>query len=111
MHPFFYNCITAPEAYKSAVIACDFEKLELIGDEYIYLVMRKQSEDNVFRQYVADTLRLIAKNGGQYGGSYYEKKYSEIIDPKPPEPELSTDEVIERVNRNAGLTMIEEGDD
>lgn len=111
MHPFFYHCFTAPEDYKNAVISCDFEKLELIGDDYIYLVMRQQSEDKLYKLYVTETLRLIAKNGGLSGGSYIEKRYSEIIQPTPPEPELSPDEIIEQVNQRAGLTMIEEGDD
>ena len=111
MHPFFYHSFTAPEDYKNAVISCDFDKLDLIGDEYIYLVMRQQSEDKLYKQYITECLRLIAKNGGQYGGSYIEKRYSEIIQPTPPEPELSPDEIIEQVNQRAGLTMIEEGDD
>lgn len=106
MRAFFYYAVTTGEAYKEAVIACDLDKLDVFGDEYIYIVMRKQYKELLYKEYVTDTLRMIAE-----GKSYPVHRYADVINPKPDEPELSAEEIVEQVNKRAGLTMIEEGDE
>ena len=47
--------------------------------------------DMAYRIYVCESLRAIPK------GAYLEAHFADIIDPKPPEPEQTFDEIVEGV--------------
>ena len=78
--------------------------MELYGVEYVLDYALMLHKDESYRIYITDALRMIAE--GKHYPSY---RYADIIEPKKAEPELSPDDIIEQVNRKAGLNMIEEG--
>lgn len=107
MHTFFYYCITALETFKNAVISCDIAKLELFGDEYIFLYIQQYIDNKAYKLYITDTLKMIAENTAKsVGGLAPNKRYSDIIERKPVEKEKSAEEIINEVNARCGLTMI-----
>lgn len=62
--------------------------------------------EKTYRVYITDTLRIISENTAKYaGGGYIEKRYIDIIDPKP-EDKRSGSEIAADVIQKAGLTLI-----
>lgn len=60
--------------------------------------IKQDSENEVYRVYVAENLRIIGENTAKsVGGNYMPAKFTEIINPKPPEKEESAEEVIARI--------------
>lgn len=63
-------------------------------------------QNEVYRVYVTDTLRIISENTAKYaGGSYATKRYAEIINP-PKQSNLTAEQIIEQVAKNAGIEVI-----
>ena len=62
--------------------------------------------EEIYRVYITDTLRIISENTAKYaGGAYATKRYAEIINP-PKESNLTAEEIIGRVTKNAGIEVI-----
>ena len=55
---------------------------------YAYARYTSHQRDMAYRIYVCESLRAIPK------GAYLEAHFADIIDPKPPEPEQTFDEIV-----------------
>ena len=109
MHRFFYNSFTNPQYYKTALIACDLEKLDLFGDEYLFEWLIQYNHERMYKNYIADCLKMIAENTMKFaGGSAPSKRYYEMIEPIKPEETRNADEIIADLNKKCGLTMIDD---
>ena len=111
MHPFFYHIDADLEAFKSALINIDLEKLELFGDEYYFEFIRQWDYERGYKFYVTDALKAIVGNTARLaGGSTLNRRYFDIITPEKQEPERKPEEIIDIVNRKCGLIMIDESE-
>lgn len=109
MHRFFYNSIANPQYYKTALIACDLEKLDLFGDEYLFEWLKQYGAERQYRSYITDCLKMICENTSKLaGGSAPSKRYFDMIEPKKPEETRNADEIIADLNKKCGLTMIDD---
>lgn len=62
------------------------------------------AENELFKSYVAECLRLTAENTAKYvNGNYLDKKYSDLINPKK---EKTADEIVKQVISDVGLVVI-----
>lgn len=60
-------------------------------------VLRKEKERALWRDYVAESLRIITENTSKFaGGSYINVKFADIINPPPAETRTG-DEIIEHM--------------
>lgn len=108
MHPFFYNITANLETFKSAVTSLDLEKLELFGEEYFFQGIEEYIHREIYKDYIADTLRCVAENTAKLnGGSSPKIRYRDIINPQKREEIQSPEDVIAKVNRKCGLIMEE----
>lgn len=54
------------------------------------VLLKKQSQEQVYRIYVTDALKTITENTAKYaGGSYMKARYFDVESPKPPETRTS----------------------
>ena len=98
MYSFFYYASSAPESYKAAVISADVSKIELFGDEYLFEFIKLYAQQEAYKIYVTDCLKLIAENTAKFGGgSVLNCRYYDLISPKKEVPEESADEIISRM--------------
>lgn len=112
MCAFFYYAVKSPEDFKNAVIRCDLEKLELFGDDYIldfvFSCINEKNKETIYRIYVTDVLKTIAEATVRLGrGEISLPRYADLIEPKQKKQEMSAEEIVEQVTRNAGLKVIE----
>ena len=62
------------------------------------------AENELFKSYMAECLRLQTENIAKYfGGNYIDKKYSDLINPKK---EKTADEIVKQVISDMGLEVI-----
>lgn len=60
----------------------------------------------MFRVYVTDSLKAIADNTARLaGGSVIEKRYLDIIDPKPPDTRTAA-EILAEVVQKTGIKVV-----
>ena len=74
-----------------------------------YVIARYQSQrrDLAYRIYVSECLRIISKNTAKMGGGeFVERKFSDIINPKPKD-ERSGEEIVADIIERAGIEVIE----
>lgn len=72
--------------------------------------IKQDSENEVYRVYVAENLRIIGENTAKsVGGNYMPAKLIEIINPKTPEKEESAEEVIARIKNKVRRVREAEG--
>ena len=110
MYSFFYYVIADVEAFKGAFISLDLEKLELFGEDYFFEHIDYMHKEDIYKNYIADTLMCISENTANVvKGRYMKRSYAEMIHPQPIEeqPEKPED-VIEIVNKKCGLIMIDD---
>lgn len=106
MCSFFYNIVTDLEAFKSACITLDLNKLDLFGDEYLLEHIKSHRQNITYQAYITNALKIIAENTAKFaGGTVLKHSYTELIAPKVYEEPKSADEVIADVNRKCGLDM------
>lgn len=77
--------------------------MELFGRSYVIdhcvAEIKKENELEVYRVYITDCLRLIAKNVAPIAhGEYIGKRYAEIIHPKPEETRTA-EEIIDSIKQ------------
>jgi hypothetical protein len=80
--------------------------LEVMGRDYVMdfciVSFRKQQEEQAFKVYVTDALKIIAENTSRFaGGSHMSKRYYELISTRPSEP-VSSAQVISRIRNKIG---------
>lgn len=83
--------------------------LEIIGRGYVIdhcvSFFNKQAKEERYRNYIADTLKLMNENIAKLvGGSYYKMRYAEQCEQKK-EPEKSGDEIARDIIRRAKLKL------
>lgn len=109
MHSFFYYALADVETVKSACLSIDLEKLELFGEDYYFEHIEKTHKEDIYKNYITDSLMCIAQNTANFvKGRYIKQSYAEMIDPKPVEAPKTAEEVIDSVNAMCGLTMIDD---
>lgn len=97
MHSFFYYVDADWQTYKSSVINADLEKLDLLGDEYIFDIFQERIDKLKYDTYITDALKCIIEVMARLGNS--EVNYNRFIDmirPKIKEcsSNLSAEEII-----------------
>ena len=112
MFPFFYYGFTDIKTYKNALISCDFEKLELIGDEYLWTCVSKYADEQQYKYYVTDCLKAMTEITALMTGNSVEMdRYYDYVYPKPKAHEKTADEVVNDVVRNSGITIIDDSEE
>lgn len=81
----------------------------MIGKGYVIdhcvSLFNKKIRDELYRGYVADTLKLINDNLAKYvGGNTLRERYKELANVKK-EPEKSGDEIARDIIKRAGLRI------
>lgn len=67
--------------------------------------LRREREEELYRSYLAETVRLAGEDIARLtGGQYLAKSWSELISPEMPD-ERSGDEIAADVIRKAGLKL------
>ena len=88
--------------------------LELIGKGYVIehcvsLFNRRQKEQ-IYRNYVTDTLKMINDNLTKiYGGQYMKTRYADMVEPKKQDTRTG-DEIARDIIKRAGLKLRENND-
>ena len=109
MYRFFYNSITNPQHYKTALIRADLDKFDLFGDDYLFEWLQQCSVEKAYKTYITDTLKIIAENTAEFaGGGAPTVRWADMIEPKPKDTRTD-DEIIADINKKCGLTMIDDG--
>lgn len=68
--------------------------------------IKEQKENEFYRLYVAECLRIISENTAKTaGGGYMSKSFDEIINPKPTDSR-SAEEIINDITKNAGIEVV-----
>ena len=85
------------------------ELLEMVGKGYVIdhcvSLFNKQVKEERYRNYIADSLRLISENVAKLvGGSYFKTRYAELCE-QAKEPEKSGDEIARDIIRRAKLKL------
>lgn len=107
MHEFFYYSVEAEEHLRYALIHCDIEKLEMLGEKYIFDIANEHAHDTLYRTYITDSLRLLANIGGYLGHVDISiPRYYDLLHPEAAEPERTAEEIVEDVLTRAGITII-----
>lgn len=69
--------------YGLILTAIDLQKLELFGAEYIAQHFQRVSDEELYKSYMSNALKIIAENTSNYAGGYTLKhQYSELIEAK-----------------------------
>ena len=69
------------------------------------VAMKRQCEQEIFREYIADGIQMISENTANYvSGRYIVKRYTEIINKKSSDNRTG-DEIVEDIIRRAGLVV------
>lgn len=69
--------------------------------------IKRQCEQDIFRDYIANGIQMISENTARNaGGRYLSLSYREVIQPKPVD-NRTVDEIVEDVIRLAGLKVVE----
>lgn len=77
-----------------------------MGATILYVVARflKETEDDIYRIYTSDALRVLAMNGGFRGATYPTQRYAEMIHLKPSDTR-SGEEIAADVIMQCGLKV------
>ena len=81
----------------------------MVGKGYVIdhcvSLFNKQVKEERYRNYIADSLRLISENVAKLvGGSYFKTRYAELCE-QAKEPEKSGDEIARDIIRRAKLKL------
>ena len=69
--------------------------------------IKRQCEQDIFRDYIANGIQMISENTARKAGDrYLSLSYMEVIHPKPVDNRTG-DEIVEDIIRRAGLTVVE----
>ena len=69
------------------------------------VAMKRQCEQEIFREYIADGIQMISENTANYvSGRYIVNRYTEIINKKSSDNRTG-DEIVEDIIRRAGLVV------
>lgn len=69
--------------------------------------IKRQCEQDIFHDYIANGIQMISENTARKAGDrYLSLSYREIIHPKPVDNRTG-DEIVEDIIRRAGLTVVE----
>lgn len=86
--------------YGLILTAIDLQKLEIFGSEYIRQHFLRMSDDELYKNYIANTLKAIAENTQRFAGGYTQKfTYAEIIEAKydnKPKKEETQEQIVNR---------------
>lgn len=92
----------------------DLEKLELFGVDYIFEVLNDLNAKTKYEVYVTDTLCLIAREIAAIGGGEIDiQRYHDTIRPQAESSKSdgrTAEEIVDKVTKNAGITIIEGGE-
>lgn len=69
--------------------------------------IKEQSENELYRLYVTESLRIISENTAKIrgGGEYMTKSFDEIINPKPTD-NRTAEEIINDITKKAGIEVV-----
>lgn len=69
-------------------------------------VLKKQCDHDIFRNYLANGIKMISENTATHSGDrYLALSYNDIINPKPVD-ERTGDEIVSDIVCKAGLKVI-----
>lgn len=69
--------------------------------------IKRQCEQDIFRDYIANGIQMISENTAiKEGDRYLSLSYREVIHPKPVDNRTG-DEIVDDIIRRAGLTVLE----
>ncbi len=72
----------------------------------IHEKIKQQAENEAFKTYVAECLKIITENTAKMsGGSYISASFADILDPKPVDNRTG-EEIVADVIKKAGLEVI-----
>lgn len=88
--------------------------LELIGKGYVIehcvSLFNRRRKEQIYRNYVTDTLKIINDNLTKiYGGQYMKTRYADMVEPKSQDTRTG-DEIARDIIRRAGLKLRENND-
>ena len=67
--------------------------------------VRKDAEEKIYRNYIAECVRMTAENTAKMvGGSYIKTAYADIIDPKP-QDNRTGEEIADEIIKKCGLEV------
>ena len=70
------------------------------------VLLKKQAQEQDYREYVTDCLRQIAENTAKYaGGQYLVERWADKLKQKPREPRTG-EQIVADVVKNAGLKVV-----
>ena len=69
-------------------------------------IIKRQAEDQAFKIYVAECLRVVTENTAKMsGGSYISANFADILNPKPVDNRTG-EEIVEEIIQKAGLEVV-----
>ena len=74
--------------------------------DFCIALYKKRTEDEIYRVYVTDCLRMISENtANQVGGKFIQKRYYDILNP-PPVEMRTAEEITKEIAENCGIEVI-----
>ena len=69
-------------------------------------ILKRQAEDQAFKIYVAECLRVMTENTAKMsGGSYISASFGDILNPKPVDNRTG-EEIVAEIIQKAGLEVV-----
>lgn len=77
--------------------------------EHCTYAWREKKEQEAYRVYLTDTIRVISESVARFGGGpYIEARYADIIHPKPKDTRTGN-EIAADVIKRAGIKLVKKG--
>ena len=74
--------------------------------DFCIALYKKRTEYEIYRVYVTDCLQMISENtANQVGGKFIQKRYYDILNPKPVE-KRTAEEITKEIAENCGIEVI-----